>query len=156
MIRHVPAHGTAHGTVVLLRPAPRGGVVVVLEALDPGVVAVPATVALAEGYIGQAFPITWIAIGTTTIRAELDGVEALLDVAAPGVLPAFHPEGAVVARALEPEATVAGDERARPEATVARTLRPAGDGVEDPPAELLPRPQVARTLRPRPVRAGEE
>jgi len=155
MIRHVPAHGIAQATVILDRAAPPGGVVVALEALDPSVVTVPDEVELEEGYIGQAFPIVWAAVGVTKIRAELDGVERLLDVSAPGVLPMFRPEGSAVARSLEPDATVAGDEELRPAAGAGLNLRP-GEQAATPDRAELPRPVVARVLRPTPTRAGEE
>lgn len=155
MLRFIPPDGTAHATVILDRPAPPGGLVVALESLDTGVVTVPASVSLGEGYIGQGFPVEWQGVGATQIRATLDGVEKLLDVSAAGVIPSLRPETRLDLVELRPSPVVGDDETLRPDTTVGVELRP-DDETAEPEPEVVPRPTVATLLRPKPISAGEE
>jgi hypothetical protein len=154
-IRHVPSEGVGYASVVLDRPAPPGGLTVALESLDTGVATVPALVYLDEGYLGQAFPVTWVAAGATQVRASLDGVEAFIDIGCLGVIEGFLPvltDETLVE--LEPAPKVALSDDDVPDSGVALSLVPSPtSGAEE--EELEPRPTVGLDLRPSPTYAGE-
>jgi hypothetical protein len=152
--RFVPPDGIAYAAVILDRPAPPGGVSVVLESLDVGVVTVPASVLLEEAWIGAEFPITYVAVGATQVRASLDALEAFIDITCAGTLPFVKPSAALILVELKPDGTVAEDDSTRPAAEVASELRP-GEGVAVEQAGDVPRPRVGKPLRPKPYFAGE-
>jgi len=152
--RFVPPDGVAYAAVILDRPAPPGGLTVVLTSLDTAVCTVPAAVNVEEGWIGAQFPITYAGVGQTQVKAALDGVEVFLDVVCAGVVPSVRPALAVMAMVdIRPEGVAAASEDARPAADVAVSLRPDGSGGVEP--EGTPEPGVAKTLRPKPYYAGE-
>lgn len=152
--RYVPPDGVAYAAVIIDRPAPPGGLVVTLESLDTGVVTVPPSITLEEGWIGGQFPVTYVAVGATQIRASLDAVEVFLDVSCSGTMPSVRPALASMSLVeIRPAAVVGEDVSPRPATESARGLRPDGGALPVP--EDVPKPKVAKRLRPKPTFAGE-
>jgi len=152
--RYIPPDGIAYAAVILDRPAPPGGLVVTLESLDTGVCTVPPSITLEEGWIGGQFPVTYVAVGATQVRASLDAVQVLLDVSCAGTVPSIRPQLASMSLVeIRPDAVGGFDESPRPAAESAVSLRPSGTG--QPVQEDAPKPRVAKTLRPKPYFAGE-